>query len=270
MTTLDRTTSEPAPPDRPSGDAPVTGRRERSAGAGVVSDIEERTAAKLLRALGLRLRAAYEQGAELDELAAACHQPLSEVSRLLEAAGVDLTLGRPSPVRAAAPAVPDAAVEPVAGGRQLRRSRRPTPSRRLSRIHPQPRSPQDAVHVREPEATVAEAVPGPVSAAGPPLGILIGASPTHLEAAAQLGQRQPRRAAAKLVRAGRGTSLVVLPSWRPAIVVSVPTELLLSSTGLAFEQLAAAGLSVLINPDALHDRELDLRDWRVEDRRGRR
>ncbi|MER8187660.1 hypothetical protein [Kitasatospora sp. NPDC094015] len=268
MTTLDRTMSEPAPPDRPSGGTSVLGRRERSAGDGGVSDIEERTAAKLLHALGLRLRAAYEQGAEVEELAAACHQPLSEVSRLLETAGVDLTLGRPGPVRTAAPAVPEAVEQ--GSGRQLRRSRRPTPSRRLSRIHPQPRSPEDGPRVVGPAGAAAEAVPAVPAAAGPPLGILIGASPTHLEAAAQLGQREPRRVAAKLVRAGRGTCLVVLPSWRPAIVVSVPTELLLASTGLGLEKLAGAGLTVLINPDALHDRELDLREWRVEDRRTRR
>ncbi|MFJ1707946.1 hypothetical protein [Kitasatospora sp. NPDC088346] len=275
MTTLDRTSPEPAPPDRPPTDPSDAGPGEPARRNGPTSEIEERTAAKLLSALGARLRTAYEQGAELDELAAASHQSLLAVTRLLEAAGVDLTLGRPTPVRSAVPAVPGTGT--AAGGRQLRRLRRPTPSRRLSRIHPQPYPPEaDGSAPAVDGASVAgaagasgveEAAGAP--APGAPLGILIGASPTHLEAAGQLGGRPPRRVPAELVRAGRGTSLVVLPSWRPAIVVSVPTERLLVSTGLAFEQLAGARLSVLINPDALHDRELDLRDWRTEDRRSR-
>lgn len=67
----------------------------------------------------------------------------------------------------------------------------------------------------------------------------------------------------------------MLPVWRPAIAVSVPTEQLLGATGLAYEQLAEARLSVVINPGALHDRELELRDWQVgppgrPGRRGRR
>ncbi len=65
-----------------------------------------------------------------------------------------------------------------------------------------------------------------------------------------------------MVRPGRGTCLVVLPSWRPAIAVSVPTEQLLHATGLGFDDLAGAELSVLIDPDALHDRELAMHGWR--------
>lgn len=67
--------------------------------------------------------------------------------------------------------------------------------------------------------------------------------------------------AARPIRVGRGTCLVVLPSWRPAIAVSVPTEQLLSATGLAADQLVGAPLTVLMNPAALHDRELELHGW---------
>ncbi|MQS12325.1 hypothetical protein F7Q99_08480 [Streptomyces kaniharaensis] len=101
-----------------------------------------------------------------------------------------------------------------------------------------------------------------------PLGILIGGGPHPTEAVGRPEERAPVRVTAESVRIGRGTSLVVLPSWRPAIAVSVPTEQLLSATGLAFEQLAGAQLTVLINPGALHDRELDLHDWQAG--RGRR
>ncbi|MGW6914624.1 hypothetical protein ACWGB8_12495 [Kitasatospora sp. NPDC054939] len=82
--------------------------------------------------------------------------------------------------------------------------------------------------------------------------------------------------AAQLLRVGRGTSLVLLPSWRAAIAVSVPTEQLLEATGLDPDRLKGAQLSVLINPDALHDRELGLHGWRTGPaprpygRRGRR
>ncbi|WP_371497141.1 hypothetical protein OG871_14285 [Kitasatospora sp. NBC_00374] len=275
MTTLDRTSPEPAPPDRPPTPGSAAGPGEPARRNGLASEVEERTAAKLLSALGARLRAAYEQGAELDELAAASHQSLPAVTRLLEAAGVDLTLGRPLPARSTAPAAPGTVA--AAGGRQLRRLRRPTPSRRLSRIHPPPYPSEDGAPAAGPGGPDGDPAVGAdeqgrdaaTVAPGAPLGILIGASPTHLEAAGQLGSRPPRRVPADLVRAGRGTSLVVLPSWRPAIVVSVPTERLLASTGLAFEQLSGARLSVVINPDALHDRELDLRDWQAEDRRSR-
>ncbi|MEU9130318.1 hypothetical protein AB0D08_19790 [Kitasatospora sp. NPDC048540] len=316
MTTLDRTrsTSEPAQPDRPSADGPVRDRPELwQAGDALPAgsaDVEARTAAKLLGALGARLRTAYERGADVGELAAACHQPEAEVRRLLEAAGVDLSRELPPPDhrstadRGARPGAGPGAAGPVAEygpgtgarvgaeavGGQLRRLRRPTPSRRLSRIHPQPGSPENGARAAGPVAEYGPAeasVGSPVQdgtadgtadgttdgtaavKAGAPLGVLIGASPAHLEVAAQSSGRPPLRVAATLVRAGRGTSLVVLPSWRAAIVVSVPTELLLAATGLVFEQLAGVRLSVLINPDALHDRELDLHGWKAENRRPR-
>ncbi|MFC6597781.1 hypothetical protein [Kitasatospora paranensis] len=91
-----------------------------------------------------------------------------------------------------------------------------------------------------------------------PLGVLITGSP----AAADLGGGQcTRRVSALLVRLGAGTSLVVLPAWREAIAVAVPTEHLLASTGLGMAELPNARLTVLINPEALHDRDLGLRDW---------
>ncbi|KJY29765.1 hypothetical protein VR45_29195, partial [Streptomyces sp. NRRL S-495] len=120
--------------------------------------------------------------------------------------------------------------------------------------------------------------PWPRAAAEPPLGVLIGGTPQLPDAGGRPGRTEERpavRATAELLRLGRGTCLVVLPAWRPAIAVSVPTEQLLSATGLAWEQLAEARLSVVINPGALHDRELELRDWQVgppgrPGRRGRR
>ncbi|MFF4385105.1 hypothetical protein [Kitasatospora sp. NPDC001547] len=97
--------------------------------------------------------------------------------------------------------------------------------------------------------------------AEPPLGILIGGSPGPAEAPGRPEEREPVRVAARPIRVGLGTCLVVLPSWRPAIAVSVPTDQLLSATGLGFEQLADARLTVLMNPAALHDRELELHGW---------
>ncbi|MEU3572219.1 hypothetical protein AB0E96_27900 [Kitasatospora sp. NPDC036755] len=102
---------------------------------------------------------------------------------------------------------------------------------------------------------------GGASRAEPPLGILIGGTPGPAEALGRPEERAPVRVAARPIKVGRGTCLVVLPSWRPAIAVSVPTELLLSATGLGIEQLAGARLTVLMNPAALHDRELELHGW---------
>ncbi|WP_316529158.1 hypothetical protein [Kitasatospora brasiliensis] len=99
------------------------------------------------------------------------------------------------------------------------------------------------------------------SRAEPPLGILIGGSPGPVEALGRPEERAPVRVVAEPIRVGRGTCLVVLPSWRPAIAVSVSTEQLLSATGLGFEQLVGAQLTVLMNPGALHDRELELQGW---------
>ncbi|WP_199823227.1 hypothetical protein, partial [Kitasatospora sp. MY 5-36] len=113
-------------------------------------------------------------------------------------------------------------------------------------------------------SAVDTAAAGPAAAvswAEPPLGILIGGSPGPAEALGRPEERAPVRVAAQPIRVGRGTCLVVLPSWRPAIAVSVPTEQLLSATGLDLEQLAGAQLTVLMNPAALHDRELELHGW---------
>ncbi|MFF2662714.1 hypothetical protein ACFVUH_35810 [Kitasatospora sp. NPDC058032] len=182
-------------------------------------------------------------------------------------------------------------------------TRRPAPSRRLRRMHPQAAGPLQPDTTRSGPAPTANvpSVPGPrtgddragaetgtatgaatvsgtdgaarsVTGAEAPLGVLISGTPHQPEAVGRFGptglparaeERPAVRAAAELVRLGRGTCLVVLPAWRPAIAVSVPTERLLSATGLAYERLAGAQLSVVINPGALHDRELELRDWQA-------
>ncbi|MFB7663836.1 hypothetical protein ACFC1R_07780 [Kitasatospora sp. NPDC056138] len=294
MTSLDQSPSD-NPPGRPSA-------ADRDA-----ADAEATTAAWLLAGLASRLRAAYEEGADVGALAAACRQPESEVVRLLGLAGAR-TAGQPRGLPRTGPtAVPAAPAAPLPGGPDFRRTRRPAPSRRLSRLHPRsepapqagpasapvplPRSdgpapaaenappstePPIAVQPqprRAPEATPApQAPPAPQESREPaapdapqtPMGILIGASPTYAEPPSTQGSSGPRRVPAELVRLGRGTSLAVLPSWRTAIAVSVPTELLLAATGLAFQELPGVRLTVLINPDALHDRELDLHGWRAE------
>ncbi|MFD4656668.1 hypothetical protein ACFWP2_13695 [Kitasatospora sp. NPDC058444] len=195
-------------------------------------------------------------------------------------------------------------------------SRRPSPSRRLRRMHPQAAQSGQGATAREtaasgpagtglpgatgwaqerPGATGAAAqgssfgagtpgTPGTQGAPGvldagsavvdaaighsagaswaePPLGILIGAGPGPAEVFGRPEERAPVRVAARPIRVGRGTCLVVLPSWRPAIAVSVSTEQLLSATGLGFDQLIGARLTVLMNPAALHDRELELHGW---------
>ncbi|WP_405004583.1 hypothetical protein OHV13_09890 [Kitasatospora purpeofusca] len=175
-------------------------------------------------------------------------------------------------------------------------SRRPSPSRRLRLLHPQPAAAPvrpDSARTGPAPAGGTPVVPGPrtdgdrdaswprATAIEPPLGVLIGGTPQLPDAGGRPGwpgrpeERPAVRATAELLRLGRGTCLVVLPVWRPAIAVSVPTEQLLSATGLAWEQLTEARLSVVINPGALHDRELELRDWQVgpagrPGRRGRR
>ncbi|MFD8594062.1 hypothetical protein ACFV1L_03585 [Kitasatospora sp. NPDC059646] len=109
------------------------------------------------------------------------------------------------------------------------------------------------------------------------MGVLIGGSPGLVESVATVAARiAERRVSAQLLRFGTGTCQVVLPEWRPAIAVSVPTEQLQRSTGMSLEELRTALLSVVINPEAVHDRELGLRDWQAEvpaargRRRGRR
>ncbi|MFD9125229.1 hypothetical protein [Kitasatospora sp. NPDC059571] len=139
--------------------------------------------------------------------------------------------------------------------RQLRRVRRPTPSRRLRRLHPRQVPGQE-----RPRSAPAADVDTVGEDGRVPLGVLIGGSPAG---AAPIGFGA-QRVEARLTRLGAGTSLVVLPTWREAIAVSVPTERLLASTGLRLDELPQARLTVVINPDALHDRDLGLHDWRAE------
>ncbi|WP_344447124.1 hypothetical protein, partial [Kitasatospora nipponensis] len=106
------------------------------------------------------------------------------------------------------------------------------------------------------------AMPG-VAVGEAPLGILIGSLRPPAPPAVRPEENRARRVAAQLIRIGRGTTLAVLPAWRPSIAISVPPELLLPATGLTFEQLGRAVLTVLINPEALHDRELRPRDWQL-------
>ncbi|MDH6126551.1 hypothetical protein [Kitasatospora sp. GP82] len=266
MTSLDQSASGN------SSDQPSTAGHD-------ASDAEATTAAWLLAGLAGRLRAAYEQGADIQWLAEACRQPEAEVRRLLELAGTVLVA---SPRNAAFddPAILTGSLQ---SWQQFRQLRRPTPSRRLSRLHPrhEPEVEPDPGAGSTPgtgsgdTAQPLAAITAPAQAQEPtstspqtPMGILIGASPTYAEPATASGALSPCRVPVELVRLSRGTSLVVLPSWRTAIAVSVPTDPLLAETGLTFDELSEARLTVLMNPDALHDRELELRDWRTQHRRG--
>ncbi|MEU3493773.1 hypothetical protein ABZ747_09810 [Kitasatospora cineracea] len=156
-----------------------------------------------------------------------------------------------------------------------RPQRRPAPSRRLSQVRAVPAVP-DGFRVAAAEEAAAGVGGVPVDLVGVPMGVLIGGSPGSGESSGQGGRAPDRRVSAELLRFGSGTCQVVLPEWRPAIAVSVPTEQLQRSTGLGPEELRSARLSVVINPEAVHDRELGLRDWRAEipaargRRRGRR
>ncbi|MER7750996.1 hypothetical protein [Kitasatospora sp. NPDC097643] len=303
------------------------------------------TTARLRAALGDRLRAAHAQGRSIEELAAACRRPVEEVRALLAegarhgsarsegsawsqgsarsdgADGVDSADGSGDPDaldQSVAEAGEERFVPVLRAAREEPRTtltRRPSPSRRLRRMHPlSPDAGQEAAAretaATDPLSTAAGAwvgmtpgtmTPGttttdaaatgaaatggsgealtagnrdarePAPATETPLGILIGGTPNQPEAVGRPEERAPVRVVAEPVRIGRGTSLVVLPSWRPAIAVSVPTDQLLSATGLTVEQLADARLTVLMNPAALHDRELDLHGWRTgPDGRGRR
>ncbi|MFE3505912.1 hypothetical protein [Kitasatospora sp. NPDC059160] len=320
------------------------------------------TTARLREAFADRLRAARAEGRSLAELAAACRRPVAEVRALLgeaeeaseadsgpEAgsgvdAGADAGSGAGSAYnrtgsgfvrfeRTAASAEGNRPAAVARSGREELRSlgsRRPSPSRRLRRMHP-PAGPTgqeaaaretaatDPAGTRPPGAgwtgtptgatgpvaghpTTAPPEPGTNAAyragtglgvgtgagtgagtgvgvegatavraalgtgteaarAEPPLGILIGGSPVQSDAVGRPEERTPVRVTAEPIRVGRGTSLVVLPSWRPAIAVSVSTEQLIIETGLTVEQLAGARLTVRMNPWALHDRELDLHGW---------
>ncbi|MFJ8625826.1 hypothetical protein ACIRD3_23675 [Kitasatospora sp. NPDC093550] len=284
------------------------------------------TAARLRAAFAERLRAARAEGRSVAELADACRRPVAEVRALLGETAED---GADAPeVAGAGPRAEEAekgtgievgfvrlpsATVPSQGGpfaptrRPVREEARtpgslplrPSPSRRLRRMHPQAAPSGQEATAREtaasgpagadpgdgpawtgeradPVGTVAdpapfgagtagdpgaEAGPAPAPYAEPPLGVLIGGSPGQPESVGRPEERAPVRVVAEPVRVGRGTSLVVLPTWRPAIAVSVSTEQLLSATGLAFEELSGARLTVLMNPSALHDRELELHGW---------
>ncbi|MCX4752816.1 hypothetical protein [Kitasatospora purpeofusca] len=298
MTTLDRTAADrqpSAPPAPPALDAaaPVDGGTRCSITAAGTDNRTGGAAGGLLGGSVPRPRDGNADGG-----AAASDSPDSPVAAE-EAAGGSGRSGRSgesSPGLRQPPAVQERTAPVLrAAHEELRTgiSRRPSPSRRLRLLHPQttaaPVRPDSARTGPAPTAG-APVLPGPRTAPGreaprpepaaaePPLGVLIGGTPRLPEAGGRPGRPEERpavRATAELLRLGRGTCLVVLPVWRPAIAVSVPTEQLLSATGLAWEQLAEARLSVVINPAALHDRELELRDWQVgppgrPGRRGRR
>jgi hypothetical protein len=265
-------TGASVPPPR-SADGRVPDRRAPDAGDAGASAV---TAANLLTGLGARLRAAYERGTTIDELSAACRRSPADVRELLARAGTDLS-----------PAAAEAAVEIAAGRRNRPVSRwalpaapvpsaappdqgpplvkRPSPARRLSRLHHRGEDRPDAGPTPPPAGGTDGS--GPVVAGSPPaaapLGVLIGGTPNLPDPAGHPDGQRFVLVDARVIRPGRGTSLVVLPAWREAIAVSVPTERLLTATGLGFDDLPGAELSVLINPDALHDRELALHGWRA-------
>jgi hypothetical protein len=99
------------------------------------------------------------------------------------------------------------------------------------------------------------------------LGVLIGLRERPAANSTTAPPAEPRRVAARVVRIGEGTCFAVLPEWRAAIAVPVATSVLLSTTGLEFDQLLGAELTVRIRPDALHDRELAAADWQPASRR---
>ena len=306
-------TSVPSPRSRGEGKAAGRDAQGRgvpgaapSAAAGDTS-ASAVTAANLRTGLGARLRAAYERGATVDELSAACRRPPAETRELLARAGTDLS---PAAAEAAAeiaagrrnrptsrwalPAAPDpsaASASPTSSASSASsagrtapgppRVKRPSPARRLSRLHPRTQDPADAApptpHAATRAATSAAtsadaigakpagSVPGsaglPYSEA--PLGVLIGGTPKPVAQVSRPAAQRYVRVDARVIRPGRGTCLVVLPAWREAIAVSVPTERLLAATGLGGDELSGAELSVMINPAALHDRELALHGWRT-------
>ncbi|WP_416875999.1 hypothetical protein [Kitasatospora sp. SC0581] len=309
-----RPDSVPQPRSRYDAEAPpVLPAAAPEAGGGLADGDphdDDPTTARLRAAFAERLRAAHFQGRSVAELAAACRRPVAEVRALLgldaEAEDGFVRFGPVTATTEGGPSVP--AQRPAHEEPRILGSRRPSPSRRLRRMHPQasrtgqeataretaasgptgPALPGATGRVGEPAdaAEVAARTPSfgagavapsavdtgavdtgavgsaaAVSWAEPPLGILIGGSPGPAEALGRPEERAPVRVAAQPIRVGRGTCLVVLPSWRPAIAVSVPTEQLLSATGLDLEQLAGAQLTVLMNPAALHDRELELHGW---------
>ncbi|MFB7618852.1 hypothetical protein [Kitasatospora sp. NPDC056181] len=277
----------------------AVGGGDAGGGAVPAGDGESGHTAALVRAgLAERLRTAYGQGRSSAELAAACRRPVAEINELLaegagsaagpgagSGTGTGTGAGRgadaggftrlqspePAEVQRTVPVLRVAQEE-----LRILRAKRPSPSRRLRRMHPEVATSGEAEDAEKrgatPSAVPPDAAPAVPAAAGlfgeavpamaeTPLGILIGGTPNLPDTVGRPEERQPVRVKAELVRVGRGTVLVVLPSWRPAIAVSVPTDHLLQATGLDLGRLADAQLSVLINPGALHDRELDLHGW---------
>ncbi|GAA1976999.1 hypothetical protein [Kitasatospora viridis] len=285
------TVAEPAagPADGTGGAAP----RRPDAGAA--------TTANLRAGLASRLRSAYEQGAGLGDLAVASHQSISEVRELLALAATGPAPGQQDTVPPQRSGPPEPSVEdwrPTAG-RPRPRVRRQLPSRRSARpagptladgasgeagawsaaelpvagrSADAPPAEARSFDPRPSEAEPSDARPIEPSPAGadpeqgrqdPPLGVLIGASRPPGPLGGKRVEECRKRVTAQLVKVGRGTTLAVLPAWRASIAVSVPTELLLDETGLAFEELAGTELTVVVNTEALHDRELRPSGWQV-------
>lgn len=241
-------------PNQPPTDAPSPEATESGSA----------TAANLRTALAARLRSAYEQGTSLGDLALACHQPVAEVRELLKLAGVDPAPSATGLVPPPRDGVADSSSrldgQDEPGPRPRPRVRRPAPARRMPRAGQPPSSGTvDPLF----SAAPAEVLP-PEQPTGtePQMGILLGGGQRSPEPPTQTSH-QRRRVRAQVLRVGQGTTLTLLPSWRSSIAVSVPTELLLDATGLSRAELPGAELSVEINPDALHDRELRPSGWRV-------
>ncbi|MFE9427694.1 hypothetical protein ACFYNO_32545 [Kitasatospora sp. NPDC006697] len=270
-------------PAAPSGSAVPGGSVDDPSGAAPERpDAGAATTARLRAGLASRLRSAYEQGAGLDDLAVASHQSISEVRELLALADDPAEEGA---VPAQRDGSADLHVEPASvddwrptAGRPRPRVRRQLPSRRPVRpavpefpagAEP-PRPGTRARPAAEPAALAAaveqpapDGVDGEPARSEPPLGVLIGGSRPSAPLGGRRAEDCRRRVAAELVKVGRGTTLVVLPAWRASIAVSVPTELLAGETGLSVEELAGTELTVVVNTEALHDRELRPAQWQV-------
>ncbi|MFE0461682.1 hypothetical protein ACFW1A_20765 [Kitasatospora sp. NPDC058965] len=276
-----------APPDPGAADGSSADRPDAGAA----------TTARLLTGLASRLRAAYEQGAQLDDLAVASHQSVAEVRELLTLAGADPSAaaqpgGVPLPHPGTADAVPSEVPAPVADdwvssiGRPRPRIRRQAPARRMRAtgtgsgvagiggvaVPAVPVSPAPVAEPAERAAAPFTAAPPSAEAIRPeaPLGVLIGSPRPAVVTTGRVEEQTNRRVSVQLIKVGQGTTLAILPAWRSSIAISVPTELLLSATGLGREELRQAELTVVVNVDALHDRELRPRDWQVTGDRRRR
>jgi hypothetical protein len=257
----------------PSGGSSTTG-----------TDSGAATTAKLLTGLASRLRAAYEQGARLDDLAVASHQSVAEVRELLTLAGADPSSPQvptgggvvPPPRNGAAESLTTEAPEVgtadswvSSAGRPRPRIRRQAPARRMRpAVAPTDQPPVQPAADPSPVA-VADQTPAEPVRPEAPLGVLIGSPRPAVAPVVRSSVQQHRRVSASVIKVGQGTTLAVLPAWRSSIAISVPTELLLSATGLSLDELRQAELTVLVNVEALHDRELRPRDWQVA-QQGRR